>query len=151
MIELTLRNFIPHYVLLEEVLTGGRRRYTAEGLDTILRDLFVPEEERKAVIKDAVTLQSEPDLNRLITKFASLGGVPMYEWTPELQNARQEELSRATARIFNKENPLFNTTFNNKLRDFVIKELQKGTSKEELQTKLKGLMKRQLIKAKSLK
>ena len=136
LVELLLRNYIPQYVLLEEVLTGGRRRYTAEGLITILADLRIPESERSSIVKDAITMQSEKDLKRIGFKALSLGGAPIYEFTPELQKATREEIQEATATIFNKENPVFKRNFRAQLKDRIIKELQKGTSKQELKLKV---------------
>jgi len=138
LLENLLRNFIPQYLLLEKVLTGGRRRYTAEGLLTILNDLRLPEEERKSIIKDSITLESEKNLKKLTFDVASLGGVPIYEWTAQSQKYSREELEEATNLIFNKENPMFKSNFKNQLKERIIKEFQKGTSTEELKLKVKS-------------
>ncbi|KKL93066.1 hypothetical protein LCGC14_1878420, partial [marine sediment metagenome] len=147
LVELLLRNYIPQYLLLENVLTGGARQYTAPGLLTILKDFGVPEEERQAVVRDVITLQSEKDLKRLGFKALALGGAPVYEWTPELQKARRQEIETVTATIFNRKNPLFNASFKTKLKERIIKELQKGTPKEELKIKVRGWVKQLLQQA----
>jgi len=138
LMENMLRNYIPHYLLMETVLTGGQKRYTAEGLDEMLKDLFKDEAERKAIIKDVITRQGTEEPKWGFELLKSLG-INIKEVTPESRRFRQEQKEAATSALLNKLAPILNKSeFKNKIRTRIMEEISKGTSKEEIATKLRG-------------
>ena len=121
---------------MEVVLTGGRQRYTAEGLDTILSDLFKDEKDRKAIVKDVITKQGEQKKDFLLEAGKALG-INIQKVKPEQEMATQESLERATSAILNKELPVLNPQFKNSIKERIFEEIVKGTPKSEIQQKVK--------------
>jgi len=136
LIENMLRNYIPQYLLMEAVLTGGRERYTAESLNTILEDLFKDEKERKSIVRDIITKQGKEKI-KFWKELGKALGINIQEIKPESVKARQEALEKATSAILNKQIPMMNPQFKKLLKERIVQEIMKGTSKEELQNEIK--------------
>jgi hypothetical protein len=136
LMENLLRNYIPQYILLETLLAGGNRRYTAEGLDTILKDLFKDPEKRQSVVKDIITLQPK-EVTRPSLEFMKALGINIKEVKPESEAQRQESLERATSAIINREIPILNPKFKTLLKLRIIEELGGGATREEAKENIK--------------
>lgn len=149
LIENLLRNFIPQYLLLETVLTGGNKRYTAEGLGMILLDIIPIEEERRKVVKDILGWQGRESVVK-----EKVGGEPLthkrvgFELMKSLgvnikdvmasdTKARQEALERATTMLKNRYIPILGEDYSENLKKQMMEEIMKGTSKEEIRAKVK--------------
>ena len=140
LLENLLRNYIPQYVLMETLLTAGEKRYTAEGLNTILADLFVDESERKAIVLDIITQQGTRDEKKedvLKTELMKAIGLNIKEVEPEAQRATQKSLEAATTAILNREMPILNERFKSMIRERVAQEVAKGTPKEDIKQMIK--------------
>lgn len=135
-IEHLLRNFLPQYLLLESALTGFNRRYTAEGLDTILADLFRDPEERKAIIKDVIT-QEPIEGSSAPREVGKALGVNVTPITLEQRKARREALERATAQQLNASLPIMNERFKEQLKARIMQEVVKGTPEAEIKTRVR--------------
>jgi len=136
-IESLLRNYIPQYLLMETVLTGGQKRYTAEGLNTILSDLFKNPEDRKSIVKDVLSRQGEEE-PKWGYEFLKTLGINIKEITPESRRFDQEMKERATNALKNKMLPILDDNFKKKVKVKLMEEIAKGTPKKEIETKLKG-------------
>lgn len=135
-IENLLRNYFPQYLLMEVALTGGRQRYTAEGLDTILSDLFKDESERKSIVKDIITKQGI-EKKKFWNEVGKAVGVNIQEIKPGQEKKRQEALEAATSAIKNKELPILNPRFKEMIKERMIQEIVEGTPKNEISDKVK--------------
>lgn len=135
-LENMLRNFIPQYILLETALAKGNRRYTAEGLDEILKDLFRDEGERKAIIEDIITKQPSEQTSAA-REFGKALGINIYVERPDQRVARREALERANKAILNQQLPIMNENFNKLLKVRIREELMNGTPREEIADEVK--------------
>jgi len=150
LIENILRNYIPQYLLMETLLTKGKKRYTSEGLITILSDLFKDPADRKSVVQDVITLQEEERTTPAI-EIAKALGISIKPVEPKTEKARQEALQAATTAIKNKELPILNPNFKKLLREKITQELVGGTPPEELKEKVKIWIGINIEKLKKLK
>jgi len=131
-----MRNYIPQYLMMEVLLTGGKQRYTAEGLDTILSDFFKNPKERQAVVKDIITMQPK-ERTGLLRELGKALGINIKEVEPSKEKARRESIQRATSAIKNRELPILNPQFKAMIRERVFKSVSEGKSKEEIKDDLK--------------
>ena len=150
LIETLLRNYIPQYLMMEVMLTGGKKRYTAEGMDTILMDLFKDPKERQAIVQDIITLEGEQRTTPILEVAKGLGiSIKLVE--PENERQRLDALQKATTAILNKELPILNPNFKNLLKDRVMTEMAKGIKGEELKEKIKVWIGQNVEQLKKLK
>jgi len=136
LIENLMRNYLPQYLLAEVVLSGGNRRYTAEGLDEILKDVFRDPGERKAIIEDIITKQPVEGTS-YAREFGKALGINVMPVKPEQEVSRREAMERATKAILNREIPLMNENFKKLIQQRVIDELQAGTPRDEIDDRVK--------------
>jgi len=147
LMEHLLRNYVPQYLLMETILTGGRQRYTAEGLDTILSDLFKEEKDRKAIIKDVITHQGV-EKKKFWNEIGKALGINIQETEPEQILGSEKAVERATTQALYRELPLLNPRFKLMVRERMAQEIAEGTPKEEIKAKLEQWL---LINAEELK
>lgn len=136
LLENLLRNYLPQYLLMESVLSGGNQRYTAAGLDEILKDLIRDPEERKAVVLDVITKQprEQTSLTRELGKALGINVQPV---KLEQEKARREALNKATQALVNNEVPIFNENFKTMLKQRIVEELVSGTPPDEIKSNIK--------------
>lgn len=148
-LEHMLRNYIPQYLLLETVLTGGQKRYTAEGLDEILKDLVREPGARKAIVEDVITKQGEESVKYGYELYKALG-VNIKDITAEDRVQREKAREAATSTLKNKLLPILNEDFKKQLKERMIDEIQKGTPKDEIRAKVKLWITRAALDLKNL-
>jgi len=136
LMEHLMRNFIPQYLLLETVLSGGQKRYTAEGMDEILKDLIREPGQRKAVVEDIITRQGTKEPKWGLEFYKQLG-MNITDVTAQDRVGRQKAKEAATTALKNKLLPILNEDFKSQLKKRVMEEVAKGTPKDELKAKVK--------------
>lgn len=136
LMEHLMRNFIPQYLLLETVLTGGQKRYTAEGLDEILKDLIREPGERKAIVEDIITKQGDKKVEFGLEFYKALG-INIKDVVAQDRVAQEKAKQAATSALKNKVLPILNDNFKADLKKRVMEEISKGTPKDELKTKIR--------------
>jgi len=136
LLENIMRNYIPQYLMMEVLLTGGKQRYSAEGLDTILSDLFKDPKERQAVVKDIVTMEPK-ERTSILRELGKALGINIKDVEPADVKARRESIQRATSAIKNRELPILNPQFKAMIRERILKSVSDGKSKDEIKEDLK--------------
>lgn len=136
LMEHLMRNFIPQYLLLETVLTGGQKRYTAEGLDEILKDLVRDPGDRKAIVEDVITKQGTKKAEFGLEFYKALG-INIKDVVAQDRVANEKAKQAATSALKNKVLPILNEDFKTNLKKRIMEEIAKGTPKDELKTKIK--------------
>lgn len=150
LLENLLRNYLPQYLMLEAVLSGGQRRYTSEGLVTILGDLFKDPKQRDAIIKDVITMQGA-EKTTVKKELLKAVGINLQEVTPLDRVKRQQAINSATSALLNKEVPILNQNFKALLKQRIMDEVAKGTPKDKIQEEIKVWIGINIDKLKKLK
>lgn len=111
LMEHLLRDFIPQYQLLEQVVAGGAETYTSAGLPSIISG--------EAIKK---TIGGEPKVRagaveKLKLRGLGLLGFPISLRTAEQQQTEQESLQKATSQIFYEKFPQMSPQYKRKLKE----------------------------------
>lgn len=135
LLENALRNYIPQYLLMETILTQGKPRYTENNLIDILKDLNVPSQERKTIVKDILGFQKE-QFTTPTREILKTIGINIKEVTPEDVIKREIAKQKATSAILNQELPLLHPQIDSllgeRIDNQIIKLRKEGKSEKEI-------------------